>query len=62
MKIIVFSNECPPHTDGGSGVHVKHLPRELACLEEGRHEILMLCLGEERGHFDKARAMAPVSQ
>jgi len=60
MKIIVLTNECPPHTGGGSGVHVKHLPRELARLEEERHEILILSLGKEREHFDKAQAMASV--
>jgi glycogen synthase len=32
MKTVLFTNEYPPHTYGGAGVHVDYLSRELAKL------------------------------
>lgn len=32
MKTVLFTNEYPPHTYGGAGVHVDYLSRELARL------------------------------
>lgn len=32
MKALFLTNEYPPHTYGGAGVHVEYLSRELACL------------------------------
>ena len=32
MKILLFTNEYPPHTYGGAGVHVEYLSKELAKL------------------------------
>jgi starch synthase len=48
MKILLLSNEYPPHVYGGAGVHVGHLSRELAQLNEGSHIVNILCFGEQR--------------
>lgn len=32
MKVLLYTNEYPPHTYGGAGVHVDYLSRELARL------------------------------
>ncbi len=48
MRIILLTNEYPPHIYGGAGVHVEYLSQELARLEEGRHAIQVLCFGEQR--------------
>jgi hypothetical protein len=48
----------PPYAEGGSGVQVKPLPQELARLEQGRHEILLLRFGEKWEYSDKAQAIA----
>ncbi len=32
MKALFLTNEYPPHTYGGAGVHVEYLSRELAKL------------------------------
>ena len=50
MKIILLTNEYPPHVYGGAGVHVEYLSRELARLEGGRHELQILCFGEQKEH------------
>ena len=50
MKIILLTNEYPPHIYGGAGVHVEYLSRELARLEGGRHDLHILCFGEQREH------------
>lgn len=44
----MLTNEYPPHVYGGAGVHVEYLSRELARLEGGRHEIQILCFGEQK--------------
>jgi len=48
MKITLLTNEYPPHVYGGAGVHVEYLSRELACLDEGRHEVQILCFGDQK--------------
>jgi glycogen synthase len=35
---------------GGAGVHVEYLSRELANLEGGKHEIQILCFGDQKEH------------
>jgi glycosyltransferase involved in cell wall biosynthesis len=32
MKVLMLSNEYPPYTSGGAGVHVEYLSKELAKL------------------------------
>ncbi len=52
MKIVLLTNEYPPHVYGGAGVHVEYLAREFARLEGERQDIHILCFGEQKGHFD----------
>ena len=47
MKITILTNEYPPNVYGGAGVHVEYLTRELAKLDDGAHEIDVLCFGEQ---------------
>ena len=47
---MLLTNEYPPHIYGGAGVHLEYLSRELARLEEGRHDLQILCFGEQREH------------
>jgi glycogen synthase len=47
MKITILTNEYPPNVYGGAGVHVEYLTRELAALEDGAHEVEVLCFGEQ---------------
>jgi glycogen synthase len=47
MKIAILTNEYPPNVYGGAGVHVEYLTRELAKLDDGAHEIEVLCFGEQ---------------
>jgi len=51
MKITLLTNEYPPHTYGGAGVHVEYLSRELARLDGGTHDIQVLCFGEQKENF-----------
>ena len=39
MRIGILTNEYPPHVYGGAGVHVEYLTRELAALDDGRHQV-----------------------
>jgi glycogen synthase len=48
LEIVILTNEYPPHIYGGAGVHVKYLSRELARLEDRRHELRILCFGEQK--------------
>lgn len=50
MKITLLTNEYPPHVYGGAGVHVDYLSRELANLEGRKHEIQILCFGDQKEH------------
>ena len=47
MKIVILTNEYPPNVYGGAGVHVEYLTRELAALDDGAHEVEVLCFGEQ---------------
>ena len=48
MRIGILTNEYPPNVYGGAGVHVEYLTRELASLDGGRHEVRVLCFGDQR--------------
>jgi glycogen synthase len=48
MRIAILTNEYPPHIYGGAGVHVNYLTKELAALDGGRHQIEVLCFGEQQ--------------
>jgi glycogen synthase len=48
MRIGILTNEFPPHVYGGAGVHVEYLTRELAALDGGRHQVRVLCFGDQR--------------
>ena len=43
MKILMISREYPPNNYGGAGVHVEHLARELARMEQ----VEIRCFGEQ---------------
>jgi len=47
MRITLLTNEFPPHVYGGAGVHVEYLTRELAALDGGRHDVRVLCFGDQ---------------
>ena len=47
MKIAILTNEYPPNVYGGAGVHVEYLTRELAALDGGRHQVQVLCFGDQ---------------
>jgi glycogen synthase len=48
MRILILSNEYPPHIYGGAGVHVDHLCRELMRIGGDAHRLQVLCFGEQR--------------
>ncbi len=48
MKIAILTNEYPPNVYGGAGVHVEYLTREMAGLDDGTHEIQVLCFGDQQ--------------
>jgi glycogen synthase len=47
MRIAILTNEYPPHVYGGAGVHLEYLTRELARLDGGRHQVTVLCFGDQ---------------
>ncbi len=47
MRIVILTNEYPPHVYGGAGVHVEYLTRELAALDAGRHDVQVFCFGDQ---------------
>jgi glycogen synthase len=47
MRIAILTNEYPPHVYGGAGVHVEYLTRELARLDNGAHQVRVLCFGDQ---------------
>ena len=53
MRIGVLTNEYPPNVYGGAGVHVEYLTRELAALDGGRHDVEVICFGDQ--HHDDGR-------
>jgi len=46
MRILILTNEYPPHVYGGAGVHVQYLVRDLAALEDTA--VTVLCFGDQR--------------
>jgi glycogen synthase len=48
MNIGILTNEYPPNVYGGAGVHVEYLTRELAALDGGRHQVRVICFGDQR--------------
>ncbi|MDX1412387.1 MAG: glycogen synthase, partial [Nitrospirales bacterium] len=44
MKVLLLTNEYPPYTYGGAGVHVEYLSRELANLMR----VEVRCFGDQR--------------
>jgi starch synthase len=51
MRVILLTNEYPPHIYGGAGVHVEYLSRELLCLDGGSHDLDVLCFGDQKVRF-----------
>ncbi len=47
MKITLLTNEYPPYVYGGAGVHIEHLSRELRRSDDGKHDIEILCFGDQ---------------
>ena len=47
MNILILTNEFPPHIYGGAGVHVDHLVREMERCDGGRHQIQVMCFGDQ---------------
>ncbi len=47
MRIVLLTNEYPPHVYGGAGVHVEYLTRELCRLEGGQHDVKVMCFGNQ---------------
>lgn len=47
MRIVLLTNEYPPHVYGGAGVHVEYLSRELARADGGTHDVHVLCFGDQ---------------
>ena len=47
MRIALLSKEYPPYIYGGAGVHVEYLSKELSRLEQGGHEVQVLCFGDQ---------------
>ncbi len=47
MRIAILTNEYPPHIYGGAGVHVEYLTQELAKVEQGHHQVQVLCFGDQ---------------
>jgi len=47
MRILLLTNEYPPNIYGGAGVHVEHLSRELQLVENGKHQLQVLCFGTQ---------------
>jgi glycogen synthase len=48
MRILMISNEYPPHIYGGAGVHVDYLCREIVRLGGDAHQLQVQCFGDQR--------------
>jgi len=48
MRVVLLSNEYPPHIYGGAGVHLNFLCQEFAELNQGKHHFHVLCFGEQK--------------
>jgi len=47
MRVVLLSNEYPPHIYGGAGVHLSFLCQEFVELNQGDHHFHVLCFGEQ---------------
>jgi starch synthase len=47
VRITLLTNEYPPHVYGGAGVHIEYLARELAAADQRRHDVNVLCFGDQ---------------
>ncbi|MGB5985249.1 MAG: glycogen synthase, partial [Desulfobacterales bacterium] len=47
MKILMLTNEYPPHIYGGAGVHVDHLVRELENVGDPSQQLQVICFGDQ---------------
>ena len=52
MKIAILTNEYPPYIYGGAGVHVENLVTKLADLEGRKHDLKILCFGDQKEYSD----------
>jgi glycogen synthase len=48
MRILLLTNEYPPHIYGGAGVHIDYLSRALSALDGGIHTVQVLCFGDQQ--------------
>ena len=51
MKTLLLTNEYPPHTYGGAGVHVEYLSRELAALMP----VEVRCFGDQESEAEQLK-------
>ncbi len=58
MKILLLTNEYPPHIYGGAGVHVEHLSRELAEIDQ--NQLQVLSFGDQKIH-DPAMSISGIA-
>jgi len=64
MRIVILTNEYPPHVYGGAGVHVEYLTRELARAENGQHTVSVLSFGDQvvdRGNLSVRGVSSPAT-
>ncbi len=47
MKIAILTNEYPPNIYGGAGVHVEYLTNELRKIDNGQHQVKVICFGDQ---------------
>jgi len=47
MKIAILTNEYPPNVYGGAGVHVEYLTKELLKIDNGKHQVKVICFGNQ---------------
>ena len=47
MRIVLLTNEYPPHIYGGAGVHIDYLSRALAEIDDRRHSVRVFCFGDQ---------------
>ncbi len=48
MPIAVLTNEYPPYSYGGAGVHVEYLTRELSRIDNGENRVQVLSFGDQK--------------
>ncbi len=53
MKIAILTNEYPPNVYGGAGVHVEYLTKELLKIDNGKHQVKVICFGNQNINENK---------